>query len=219
MAYDKIVDSAKLDADLTMVADAIRARAGTTEPLAFPEGMKEAVEGITNDTQQIIDSFLTKSITHIYSEITSPIVNYMCTSLVNLVSADFPNLTATYAGAFERCEKLTDVNIPNVKKFGNDAFSRCTALRKVDLPKVTAIGSSVFWLCSSLTTVILRANQVATLENTNAFDRSPFASGGTGGTVYVPSALIAQYQTATNWSTLYAAGTCNFVAIEGSEYE
>jgi hypothetical protein len=49
--------------------------------------------------------------------------------------------------------------------------------------------------------------------------KTPFASGGTGGTVYVPQALITEYQNATNWSTLYAGGTCNFVAIEGSEYE
>jgi hypothetical protein len=60
---------------------------------------------------------------------------------------------------------------------------------------------------------------VVKLINVSAFVSTPFASGGTGGTVYVPAALVETYKTATNWSTLYAAGTCNFVALEGSEYE
>jgi hypothetical protein len=57
------------------------------------------------------------------------------------------------------------------------------------------------------------------MANKKVFDGTPFASGGTGGTVYVPQALITEYQNNTNWSALYAQGTCNFVAIEGSEYE
>jgi hypothetical protein len=73
--------------------------------------------------------------------------------------------------------------------------------------------------CTNLRTIIIRGETVATLSDVNNFTDTPFASGGTGGTVYVPEALIESYQNATNWSTLYAAGTCTFVAIEGSEYE
>ena len=47
MALDKVVDSAALDAGMTAVADAIRAKAGTTEPLAWPDGFKAAVEAIS----------------------------------------------------------------------------------------------------------------------------------------------------------------------------
>lgn len=46
MAYDKVVDSAQLDAGMTEVAQAIRAKGGTTAPLAWPDGFKAAVEGI-----------------------------------------------------------------------------------------------------------------------------------------------------------------------------
>lgn len=46
MALDKAVDSAALDAGMTAVADAIRAKAGTTEPLAWPNGFKAALEAI-----------------------------------------------------------------------------------------------------------------------------------------------------------------------------
>ena len=46
MALDKVVDSAALDAGMTDVADAIRAKAGTTEPLAWPDGFITAISGI-----------------------------------------------------------------------------------------------------------------------------------------------------------------------------
>ena len=46
MALDKVVDSAVLDAGMKSVADAIRAKAGTTDLLAWPDGFKAAVDGI-----------------------------------------------------------------------------------------------------------------------------------------------------------------------------
>lgn len=46
MAFDKIVDSAALDADMYVVADAIRAKAGTTDPLEWPDGFKALIESI-----------------------------------------------------------------------------------------------------------------------------------------------------------------------------
>ena len=46
MAYDKVVDSAVLEAGLTLVGDSIRAKGGTSAKLEFPNGMKAAVEAI-----------------------------------------------------------------------------------------------------------------------------------------------------------------------------
>lgn len=46
MALDKLVDSAALDSDLTSVANAIRAKGGTSGTLAFPAGFVSAVEAI-----------------------------------------------------------------------------------------------------------------------------------------------------------------------------
>ena len=46
MALDKVIDSAALDAGMTAVADAIRAKTGTTEPLAWPDGFIAAISGI-----------------------------------------------------------------------------------------------------------------------------------------------------------------------------
>lgn len=47
MAYDKVVDSAVLDANLTRIANAIRAKGGTFAYLAFPNGMVKAINAIT----------------------------------------------------------------------------------------------------------------------------------------------------------------------------
>ena len=49
MADYMIVDAAKLDADLTSVANAIRARAGTSAKIAFPDGFSSAIRRIPGD--------------------------------------------------------------------------------------------------------------------------------------------------------------------------
>ncbi len=46
MAYDKVVDSAELDAGLKKVADAIRDKTGDTEALTFPDGMVDNLESL-----------------------------------------------------------------------------------------------------------------------------------------------------------------------------
>lgn len=46
MAEYKVVNATQLDADMESLADSIRAKAGVIEKLAFPAGMKSAVDGI-----------------------------------------------------------------------------------------------------------------------------------------------------------------------------
>lgn len=79
--------------------------------------------------------------------------------------------------------------------------------------KVTALGARHFYDGSKTYTVILRnPNQVVTAADTNRLDMKADSK------VYVPSALVESYQTASNWSTIYAAGV-QFLPIEGSQYE
>ena len=47
MALDKVVDSAVLDAEMASVANAIRAKTGNTDTLAWPDGFATAIAGIT----------------------------------------------------------------------------------------------------------------------------------------------------------------------------
>lgn len=133
---------------------------------------------------------------------------------------EFPNVTSVGVGAFRSCTNITEVRFPKAKTVGSTAFQFCSSLRFLDIGDVRNIQASTFNSAGVLNEIVLRkADAPATLANTNAFDGTPFASGGTGGKVYVPQALIESYKTATNWSTLYAQDTCEFVPLEGSEYE
>ena len=58
MAFDKVVDSAFLEAGLKKVGDSIRAKAGTSELLEFPDAMSAAVDAI--DTSENLDEPLTE---------------------------------------------------------------------------------------------------------------------------------------------------------------
>lgn len=139
-----------------------------------------------------------------------------CSSLKNF---DFSKVTNLGASSFYGCSSLKEVVLPAVNTLGTYVFHGCTSLSYVDIANKVSIGQNVFVGCAALSTLVLRSNTLCALTANNVFTNTPFASGGTGGTVYVPAALLDQYRTATNWSTLYSAGTCNFVAIEGSEYE
>lgn len=54
MAYDKVVDSAALDAALTDIADAIRTKTGKTDPLTL-EQMPSEIEGISGGGSSEVD--------------------------------------------------------------------------------------------------------------------------------------------------------------------
>lgn len=53
MALDKLVDSTALDNGLTTIANAIRTKGGTTEQLAFPNGMAQAIEDLPSGGEEI----------------------------------------------------------------------------------------------------------------------------------------------------------------------
>jgi len=133
---------------------------------------------------------------------------------------NFPICESFGYECFRACNNFTSISFPAALVVGERVFYQCNGLITADFKVASSIGTYAFRSCTNLSTLILRkSDAICALSAVNALDSTPFASGGTGGTVYVPSALIESYQTATNWSTLYTAGTCNFVAIEGSEHE
>lgn len=149
-----------------------------------------------------------------------------CTGLTNI---DMPSLERfTAASVFTGCTSLTVVVLPSHNyATQNSIFSSCSNLTTYDCghntPTTTydnkTFNQLFFDACTKLNTVILRASRVMTLGSVNNFRNTPFASGGSGGTIYVPSDLIASYKTATNWSTIDGYGTITWAAIEGSQYE
>lgn len=151
------------------------------------------------DTGENIKEIVEKTVSVIRNDTVEVIESYVFYYCKSLVYAKFTAAKSVESYAFIDCELLTQIDFGQLEKIGNSSFSRC----------------------KNLNTLILRNPAgVCALSATSAFTETPFAARtGSGGTVYVPSALIADYQTATNWSRLYELGVCNFVAIEGSEYE
>ena len=230
---------------MTAIADAIREKTGGTEEMTL-DAMAEAITGIeaggggssgnVDELRGVLSrtgtTFTDDTITTLgkYACAASELVSvnlpavkigkgYIFNACYSLETVYLPKLTSTGGQAFSNCSKLKTVHMPLLSEVPLQDFANCYAVELLDFHNLAKINGAGFQNARSLATLILRKSSVCSLANTNAFNGTPFASGGTGGTVYVPSALIESYKTATNWSTLYTAGTCNFVAIEGSEYE
>ncbi len=121
---------------------------------------------------------------------------------------NFPAAITSDDGWCHACNSLTEVNVPKLETVAQYSFFQGYSLLFLDLPSAKSIAHNAFARCTKLETVILRANTICTLSNTNALTNTPIASGT--GYIYVPKALIESYKTATNWSA-YAA---QFRAIE-----
>ena len=143
-----------------------------------------------------------------------------CTSLA---LTELPSgVTTISSSVFYNCTTLALTDLPSgVTSIGGSAFQNCIGLQQLDAQNVGTIGSYAFSGCHSLTELVLRKSDTACkLSNVSAFASTPMRGyNGMSGTIYVPSALISTYQTATNWSTLYNAGHLTFAAIEGSKWE
>jgi len=185
-----------------------------------------------------IESFESDSITQISSS-----VFYNCTSLK---SVNLPNCVTnnqSVSDVFRGCTNLEHVYMPKVVLIGSNSFRDTTSLKKIALPSLTNSrsdffnGSGVeeadmgqcsnvyintFGNCHNLIAVIFRkTDSIVVNSNAQAFNNSTLTGyGGTySGHIYVPSALISSYQSATNWSTLYSNYPDIFQPIEGSIYE
>ena len=220
---------------MTAIADAIREKTGGTDSLTL-DAMAEAIAGIEagggggEADYSMEDNIVTDSLTEYrnprvtklgryvfyFSNIKKHTFDAVLTKDVgpfresSVVTANFPELVTAGEDMFLRCYSLANVSMPKVKELKNWSFEYCRELVFLDFPCLEKIGANVFY-GSALETLIIRTNNVCALGNTNSFNKAC--------NVYVPQALISEYQQATNWSSLYADGTLNFVAIEGSEYE
>ena len=144
---------------------------------------------------------------------------YYCYSLSSIAIPS--GVTTIGDSAFSYCTSLSSIAIPSgVTTIGNNAFYNCASLSSIAIPSsVTSIDTYAFYNCASLSSIAIpsgvtsistyafyNCNSVAeyhllpttppTLSSTNAFTGIL-----TDCKIYVPSASLSAYQTATNWST------------------
>lgn len=151
----------------------------------------------------------------------------------NLESVYLPNLSRIYTiYMFRNCTSLNKLALPKAGTWAPSYFDAmfaygCSNLEVVDVSQVTGLSSNTFNGCAKLKTIIMRHTGVVSAGNVNCFNSSPFASGGSGGDIYIPKSLYDHlgdgtandYKAASNWSTIDGYGTITWHAIEGSYYE
>ena len=137
----------------------------------------------------------------------------------NFVYVNMPAVRGNIAYAFRNCQNLVEIHLPNTAYNIDRTCLGCRQLEIADLGKGNISNGASFQNCTALRTLVLRqTDQVQTLSAWSANCMGGIYNNPTESTIYVPSALIASYQTASNWSSAYAAGV-TFTAIEGSQYE
>ena len=190
-------------------------------------------------------------ITSFSSNKASQLHGYAFQNCSNMTSVNCPNCTKLEMSVFEGCSKLASITLSNNYSVANNCFRTCTSLqdfecwasgtattmfygdtslRFVDFKNLNLyrFEANCFQNCSALKTLVLRkTSSVVGLANVSAFSGTPFANGGSGGTIYIPKVLYDHlgdnsaydYQHATNWSTVQGYGTITWAKIEGSIYE
>ena len=203
---DYIIDGAIL----TDIADAVREKTGTIEPIV-PENMAEMLRNVEGDYERgyadgyekgdsNMDGILTRRATTISNSRITYLGIEVFRNYDSLAVADFPNVTSTGVNVFYACYALHTVNLPSLISISSNMFAYSSLLKRLDFPSVESISGGAFSGCSRLVTLILRkADTVCTLENVSAFSGTSIAKGT--GFVYVPDDLVEQYKAATNWST------------------
>lgn len=166
-------------------------------------------------------------VTHIDAPNVTALTQESFKGWTGLATAYFPKVINTNSHyLFEGCSSLEGIVFPAIGavNYGNmvamhNMFKNCVNMQYFDAFFTGFNGWDTFVNDAKLSLVILRRNAVTSLGDVNKFNGTPFASNGSGGTLYVPSAQISSYQAATNWSTILGYANNQILPIEGSIYE
>ena len=132
-----------------------------------------------------------------------------------------PAVTEIGNYAFQNCFKIETFSIPSsIEGIGNNAFYGCYNLRHITIPpSVKSIGSGTFTYSDSLSSITIPSSVTSIGNNAFASCRglsqihflstTPPTLGGTSVfkniasdcKIYVPTASLQSYKTATNWSS------------------
>ena len=137
----------------------------------------------------------------------------------NATGMRWRELTSVNGQTFRGVNKMTYAIFDKLLKTTTDMISYSALLTTAEFGAVTEIAHYTFENDPKFDTLILRTPTLVRLASQRVFDNTCFKNGGTGGTIYVPQALLSSYPTATNWSVVHGWGTITWTAIEGSYYE
>ena len=126
---------------------------------------------------------------------------HACSSLTSVTIGN--GVTIIGKKAFNWCSSLTSVTIPNsVTSIGDLAFHACSSLNSITIPNsVTSIGDYAFRDCSNLNSVTIQNS-----SNKIAYSYNAFETIASNAKLYVPSNLLSQYQSDSNWTGAFKGG-------------
>lgn len=147
-------------------------------------------------------------------------------SNTDIVNLNIPNLESCYTGFVSNSKvktlsfpKLSNVhgsgnllgeNLKNLTTLelgltNNSYFwlvSNAPNLTKVTLPQFNDVSNTMFRYCSNIKTIVFsNPSNVCTLSNASYLPTQITNTADTTSYVYVPQTLLANYKTATNWTT------------------
>ena len=232
----ELVDAYKLAACCTAEANAIRAKTGSSAQISYDwansKGFADAIATIPSGSDELPG--ILANTTNVLDDDTVTAINrdFAFRGLTSLQKVYLANLaSSTKLGSpFYECSNLEEVAMPKLTTAPNNtsgSFQFCSKLQIADIGGWARLGGNEFSGCTLLNTLILRRTSITVLASTNTFNNSPFASGGTGGTIYIPESLYNHlgdggsndYKAASNWATIDGYGTITWAKIEGSLYD
>lgn len=187
------------DTSLVKVADAIRARGETTEPLVFPDGFVTAVENIVSDVPDVSKELIEGSVINLTATYLKgcSLIRSDCFSNQGKIESVIMPEGIEYVGdrCFYNCGKLTSVIFPeSITIISYNSFALCK-LTSVVIPKnVTYLGNQAFYYNLNLHTVEMKPTTPPTYSG-NVFKDCPALTK-----IIVPAGTLSAYQSATNWS-------------------
>lgn len=216
---------------LTAIADAVRAKKGTTEPIALTDLANE-IESIQSGGGSASNKLAlvvgTQSADNPYDitandlEGVAELGGYALYRKSGLRSIELPE-TCTSIGdwALQYCTSLPSIFMPNVRSIGRYALSFCYALTSVDMPNVESIGMYAFYDNSALTSLTIPSTCTSigggalycgtptnkctfTFEGSTppTIEQNTFYGEYHINKIIVPAGCGETYKTATYWSDL-----------------
>lgn len=173
-----------------------------------------------------------KPITGLYAPEVTSIGAHAVRNTNSLQKALFPKLTSLGNNNQYQFQesKVQQIAFPKLTgALPANVLQACTSLTVVDAGKASSISTKATAGSTNFNTLILRkTSAITTLGAVDGIaSGTKFKSGGAGGTIYIPTVLYnhlgdgtaLDYQSATNWSTVYGYGTITWAKLEGSIYE
>ena len=158
--------------------------------VAIPSGVTSISDSACRSCQSLASITIPSSVTSMGY--------YVFLYCYSLSSVAIPSgVTSISQDTFRYCQSLASVTIPSsVISIGAYAFQHCYSLASVTIPSgVTSMGSYVFYDCLGMAEYHLLPTTPPTLSDQYAFNNIQSDCK-----IYVPSASLETYKTASNWS-------------------